>query len=116
LRERYGLENRLEKMLTSWAPNIVAAIFPLLLLPGDSRADPLLRAKLESVGVSSQKLAQISVALNREIGNKTMPGAVVAIAAESDGHGFDAYAREATDEAGTVLRRIKIKPIHRVAS
>jgi hypothetical protein len=100
LRERYGLENKLEKMLTRWAPNIIAAIFSLAAPAWGHQGDPLPRAKLESVGVSSQKLAQISVALNREIDNKTMPGAVVEFAAESDGHGFDAYALEATDEAG----------------
>lgn len=42
--------------------------------------DPLPPATPDSVGVSTQKLAQIDVALRREIDLKTMPGAVVAIA------------------------------------
>jgi CubicO group peptidase (beta-lactamase class C family) len=61
-------------------PIIVAAMLALAKPAFAKPNDPLPPAAPESVGVSSQKLAQIDVALQREIGLKTMPGAVVAIA------------------------------------
>lgn len=67
----------------------VALTVPALALPGD----PLPRAKPESVGVDSRKLAQIAVALNREIDNKTMPGAVVAIARKGKLVYYEAFGR-----------------------
>src|SRR4051812_14659520 len=43
-------------------------------------ADPLPRAKPESVGMSSQRLARIAPVLNAEIQNGRLPGAVIAVA------------------------------------
>jgi CubicO group peptidase (beta-lactamase class C family) len=56
------------------------AVSALSTLAAAKPHDPLPPAAPESVGISPQKLAQIDVALQREIELKTMPGAVVAIA------------------------------------
>jgi hypothetical protein len=39
----------------------------------------------------------------------------LAAAAEFEGRSFAAYAIEVADEVGTVLSRIKVQPVHRVA-
>lgn len=62
-------------------------------------SDPLPMAKPESVGVSSQKLAEIAVALNREIDAKTMPGAVVAIARKGKLVYYQAFGKLGPDSA-----------------
>jgi hypothetical protein len=39
----------------------------------------------------------------------------LAFAAETEGRSLAAYSVEVTNEAGTVIRRIKVEPIYRVA-
>jgi CubicO group peptidase (beta-lactamase class C family) len=80
-------------MMTRWATCILAAVFALVAPAWGQPVDPLPRARPESVGVSSQKLAEIAVALNREIDNKTMPGAVVAIARKGKLVYYEAFGR-----------------------
>lgn len=80
-------------MMTRFTPCILAAAFTLAAPAWGEPGDPLPRAKPETVGVSSQKLAEIAVALNREIDNKTMPGAVVAIARKGKLVYFEAFGR-----------------------
>ncbi len=80
-------------MMTRWATCILAAVFALVAPAWGQPVDPLPRARPESVGVSSQKLAEIAGALNREIDNKTMPGAVVAIARKGKLVYYEAFGR-----------------------
>jgi hypothetical protein len=40
----------------------------------------------------------------------------LALAAESESRSIAAYAIEVTNEAGTVLRRVKVEPVYRAAS
>jgi CubicO group peptidase (beta-lactamase class C family) len=61
--------------------------------------NPLPIAKPESVGVSSRGLAQIAVALQREIDRKTMPGAVVAVARKGKLIYYEAFGKLADDSA-----------------
>jgi CubicO group peptidase (beta-lactamase class C family) len=72
---------------------LLSAMLALAVPALAQQPDPLPRAKPESVGVSSQKLAQIAIALNREIDNKTMPGAVVAIARKGKLIYFEAFGK-----------------------
>ena len=60
---------------------------------------PLPRAKPESVGMSTQKLARIGETLHADIANNRIPGAVVAIARKGKLVYFEAfgYADRATD-------------------
>ena len=39
----------------------------------------------------------------------------LAVAAESEGRSVAAYAVEVVDEAGTILRRVKVEPVYRAA-
>ena len=80
-------------MMTRWATCILAAGFALVAPAWGQPVDPLPRVRPESVGVSSQKLAEIAGALNREIGNKAMPGAVVAIARNGKLVYYEAFGR-----------------------
>src|SRR5579859_6349275 len=84
---------QIETMMTRYALCILAAFLALAAPAWGLAGDPLPRAKPESVGVSSQKLAEIAVALNREIENKTMPGAVVAIARKGKLVYYEAFGR-----------------------
>src|SRR5665213_3446385 len=81
------------KTMTRWMPCIFVAAFALLSPALAQQGDPLPRAKPESVGMSSRKLAEIAAALNREIENKTMPGAVVAIARKGKLVYYEAFGR-----------------------
>src|SRR5215470_2622787 len=56
------------------------ALATLVLTTSIQAADPLPRATPESVGMSTQRLARIAAALQNDIDNGRMPGAVVAIA------------------------------------
>jgi len=79
--------------MARWMPCILASVFALVSPALAQQGDPLPRAKPETVGVSSRKLGQIAVALNREIENKTMPGAVVAIARKGKLVYYEAFGR-----------------------
>src|SRR5712671_4049299 len=54
-------------------------------------ADPLPRAKPETVGISSERLAQIGKQINAEIARDQLPGAVLAIARRGKLVHFEAY-------------------------
>jgi hypothetical protein len=61
----------------------------------------------EGMTLSTQNLAELEgYASARDL----------AVAAEFEGCSLAAYAVEVTDEAGTVLRRIKVEPVFRAAS
>ena len=82
----------------------------LLVFCAGALAQPLPLAKPESVGVSSRQLAQIAIAMQREIDKKTMPGAVVAIARKGKLVYFEAFGKLG-DDKGTPMPKDAIFPI-----
>src|SRR5258705_95021 len=66
-------------------------------------ADPLPRAKPESVGMSSERLALIGKTINTEIARDQLPGAVLAIARRGKLVHFEAYGH--LDKAAGVPMR-----------
>ena len=69
-----------------------------------AQSPPLPLAKPEAVGMSSQRLAQIAVALQSEIDRKTMPGAVLAIARRGKLVYYEAFGK-LSDEAPAPIRQ-----------
>src|ERR1700682_6479474 len=59
---------------------LVSALAALLVVLPALAADPLPRAKPESVGMSSERLARIGEALRADIEKGRLPGAVIAVA------------------------------------
>ena len=78
-------------------------IASLLVLCAPALAQPLPVAKPESVGISSKQLAQIGIAMQREIDKKTTPGVVIAIARKGKLVYFEAFGK-LDDEKGTPIR------------
>ena len=71
-----------------------AAAFALAVVPPAvtaASADPLPRARPESVGMSAQKLARIGETLRADVANGRIPGAVVAIARKGKLVYFEAF-------------------------
>ena len=86
----------------------------LIGVAGNARAaqsPPLPLAKPEAVGVSSQRLAQIAVALQSEIDRKTMPGAVVAIARRGKLIYYEAFGKLG-DDAPAPMPKDAIFPLN----
>jgi CubicO group peptidase (beta-lactamase class C family) len=75
-----------------------------------AQSAPLPLAKPEAVGMSSQRLAQIAVALQSEIDRKTIPGAVVAIARRGKLVYYEAFGK-LSDDAPAPMPRDAIFPL-----
>ena len=78
-------------MKIALAASVVVLSIAALVPYSASAADPLPRAKPESVGISSERLALIGKVINAEIARDQLPGAVLAIARKGKLVHFEAY-------------------------
>jgi CubicO group peptidase (beta-lactamase class C family) len=95
-------------------PWVCLLAFGLTVVGGTALAaqpTPLPLAKAESVGMSTPRLAEIGVALSREIDRKTMPGAVVAIARRGRLVYFEAFGKQG-DDTSVPMPKDAIFPIY----
>ena len=90
---------------------LLAAILALIALPA-SAADPLPRADPQSVGLSPERLARIGAAIETEVREGRVPGAVVAIAR----HGKLAYYEAFGFQDGGRTRPMQRDAIFPIAS